>query len=104
MTLSPMAKAVPNVSTFAGAGEATPKLKESLLGIRISIAGKNCFKVRDFELSGFIEQHHRVESRTVVGVLSRQNFQNLGRGCRKEILPTTDDGQATLHKVDRCQC
>jgi hypothetical protein len=74
-------------------GKLLPKLKESLLGIRISLAGKNCFKVRDFELSGFIEQHHRVESRTVVGVLPRQNFQNLGRRCRKEILPTTDDGK-----------
>jgi len=74
-------------------GKLLPKLKESLLGIRISLAGKNCFKVRDFELSGFIEQHHRIESRTVVGVLPRQNLQNLGRRCRKEILPTTDDGK-----------
>ena len=51
------------------------------------LAGKNCFKVRDFELSGFIEQHHRVESRTVVGVLPRQNFQNLGRAVGKRSCP-----------------
>jgi len=36
-------------------GKLLPKLKERLLGIRISLAGKNCFKVRDFELSGFID-------------------------------------------------
>ena len=60
-------------------GKLLPKLEESLLGIRVSLAGKNRFKVRDFELSGFIEQHHRVESHTIVGVLPRQNFQNLGR-------------------------
>ena len=42
-------------------GKLLPKLKESMLGIRVSLAGKNRFKVRDFELSGFIEQHHHVE-------------------------------------------